>query len=123
MLNRRQLLGQRGETIACNYLKQHGYKIVQQNFRCTFGELDIIANDGNTLVIVEVKTRSSNNFGPPAAAVGFKKQSQICRATQIYLADHDTTERDIRFDVVSILIGQNGPPEIELLIDAFEFCL
>lgn len=123
MLNKRQIFGLSGEAMALKHLKQKGYKVVEKNFRCKFGEIDIIAYDGPCLVFIEVKTRSSDNFGPPAASVNLRKQQQICKATHIYITDKKLTDCEIRFDVVTLLIESNRPPEIEIIANAFEYCL
>lgn len=119
----RQSLGKDGESIAVEFLKNRGYNIVERNFRCRSGEIDIIAYDGSCLVFIEVKTRSSAAFGSPAAAVGRAKQQQICRASQFYLSRTDAVDCDIRFDVVGIVTNGRTSADIELYTNAFEFCL
>lgn len=123
MLDRRRLLGQSGEAIASKHVKKNGYKIVEKNFRCRFGEIDIIARDGSCLVFIEVKTRTSDRFGPPAASVDSRKQRQICRVTNFYLTKHNIEDCDIRFDVVAITLTKNKQPEVEIITNAFEYCL
>jgi putative endonuclease len=123
MLNIRQLLGQNGEAYASSYLKKKGYTIITTNYRCTYGEIDIIAKDDEVLVFIEVKTRTSKMFGSPAAAVDLRKQIQISKAAHHYLADLGNEEIDARFDVISVLDQKNKTTEIEHIIDAFEFCL
>lgn len=115
-------LGLQGEGLAREFLEKSGYRIVCCNYRCKLGEIDIIAKDGVTLVFVEVKTRSDSAFGSPAAAVTIRKQRQICRAAQCYLAEHGLFGTPARFDVIAIYLGKNGRQHIELITDAFELC-
>jgi putative endonuclease len=117
---KRGLLGQIGEEMAAAFLKRAGYKILVRNYRQKCGEIDIIAEENGTLVFVEVKTRNNMSFGPPFAAVTEKKQRQISRVAQDYLARHKLFDRPARFDVVSILMDRDRPPVIELLPNAFD---
>lgn len=120
MLNRRQLFGNAGEQVAGRYLQKQGLTIVHKNYRCKYGEIDIIAKDQSYLVFIEVKTRSSIKYGDPIASVTNKKQKQICKAAQNYLFEHNLTETDVRFDVIGILQQGKGQ-EINHIKDAFEF--
>lgn len=115
-------LGLRGEELAREFLEKSGYRIVLCNYRCKLGEIDIIARDGETLVFIEVKTRTDSAFGSPAAAVTLKKQRQISRAAQWYLAEHGLFGAPARFDVIAIVRRKSGRPQIELIADAFELC-
>lgn len=121
MLNSRQRLGQSGEKLAANYLKKQGYKLIEINYRSKLGEIDIVAKDRGTLVFIEVKTRSGEQYGSPAAAVTPTKQRQISRAAQCYLAEHQLFDTEARFDVVSVLRKGNDY-SIKLIRDAFELC-
>ena len=123
MLNIRQLLGQSGEARASSFLKKKGYKIISTNYRCRYGEIDIIAKNDEVLVFIEVKTRTSKEFGGPAAAVDLRKQIQISKTAHHYLANQGNIEIDARFDVVSVLTQKDKATEIEHIVDAFEFCL
>lgn len=96
-------LGKKGEEIARNYLYKKGYKILATNWRYKKDEIDIIAKDGNFLVIVEVKTRSSNYFGEPELAVTKKKQIFLIRAAERYI-NLNNINTETRFDVISIII-------------------
>ena len=115
-------LGSSGEELAGRFLEKSGYRIVARNFRCRLGEIDIIARDGETLVFIEVKTRTGAAFGSPAAAVTMKKQRQIGRAAQWYLAENGLFETPARFDVIAIVRGKGGRHRVEHLPDAFELC-
>ncbi|GAB6095074.1 YraN family protein [Desulfatiferula olefinivorans] len=118
MLNFRQLFGQSGEHHAVRYLKKNGYHILATNYRNRIGEIDIIAKEGETLVFVEVKTRSRRFFVHPKEAVTRKKQIKITRVAQYWLkANHKTGVR-VRFDVVAVL-SDHRTYEIELIKNAF----
>lgn len=110
-------IGEQGEQLACDYLSTRGYNILERNWRAGHDELDIVAEDAHDLVIVEVKTRTTDRFGGPEEAVTRTKQRKLFRATEAYL-DARPTERSVRFDVVSIVL-QRGGPRIVHIIDAF----
>lgn len=120
MSNRLQKLGKRGEQLGATFLIEKGYTIVEQNFRCKLGEIDLIARHGSTLVFIEVKTRTSSNFGTPASAVTKKKQAQISRVAQFYLQKNQLGQCDARFDVLALLVNSSGTVDIELIDNAFE---
>ena len=96
--------GKRGEDIAAAYLKNRGYRIIERNYKCLFGEIDIVAKDGDTVVFVEVKSRKSEKFGDPQGAVGREKQKKISRISLKYLEEKHLYPCDARFDVVAIKI-------------------
>ena len=108
------VVGVKGEKLALEYLKKQKYKIVEQNFRCSFGELDIVATDGNYIVFVEVKSRKNDAFGLPRQAVDWRKQKVIVQCAKYWLSSNKKTGMPCRFDVVEILGDQ-----ITLLKDAF----
>ncbi len=112
-------LGERGEEVAFRFLKKKGYRIIQKNYVCKVGEMDIIAKEKDTLVFIEVKTRTSALFGPPQLAVNFSKQRQLSKVALNYLKEKRLEDVKARFDVVAILLGQNQE-EIELIKDAFD---
>ncbi|MCC6543536.1 MAG: YraN family protein [Nitrospirae bacterium] len=107
--------GRQGEERAEEYLKTKGYNIIERNYSNRFGEIDIIARDGSTLVFIEVKTRNSSLYGFPADAVDAKKQSRIGRVALSYISDKKFTNHPCRFDVLSI-----HEDRIELFMDAFD---
>ena len=111
--------GQRGEDIAWEYLKKRGYKILERNYRCRYGEIDLVAKDGETIVFVEVKSRRSAAFGEPEESVGPAKQKKISTVALCYLEEKHLHDRPARFDVVSILTGA-GEQNILLIRDAFD---
>lgn len=95
-------LGRWGEEQAVNYLEKKGYVILERNYKNRLGEIDIVALDGEVLVFVEVKTRSSRDYGRPLEGVTWKKQRQLRRLALCYLVNSTLKERDIRFDVIGI---------------------
>ena len=118
MIERLQV-GKAGEEAAVQYLCQQGYRIVERNYRCRFGEIDLIARDGKTLTFIEVKTRRPQRFGPAAAAVTLEKQRHLIKASQLYLIQKRKACELCRFDVVTIELGAQEP-RIELIKDAFQ---
>lgn len=117
--NGKQLLGKEGERIAEAYLKKKGYKIVERNYRCVLGELDLIVLDRRVLVFVEVKTRTGNGFGTPFEAVELRKQQKMIQAAQYFIAQKGLQQRDSRFDVVGIS-WPGREPMVEHIENAFE---
>ncbi|HXP34719.1 MAG TPA: YraN family protein [Chthoniobacterales bacterium] len=113
--------GLRGEKLACHFLRNHGYKILYRNFRDrTGGEIDIICRDGDTLVFVEVKTRGGEDFGRPIEAVDRQKQLRVSKGGLAWLRLLDNPDIVFRFDVVEVLLPDEGDPRLELIQDAFE---
>ena len=111
--------GRRGEDLAHRFLRRQGFVIVARNYRLSSGEAeaDLIAREGEDLVIVEVKTRASAEYGPPESAVDPEKQRHLIRVGREYARKTDTAWERVRFDVVSIVMRE--PPEITLLRGAF----
>jgi putative endonuclease len=112
-------LGKRGEELAFRFLKKSGYKILERNYVCKMGEMDIIAQEKDTLVFVEVKTRTSMDFGPPQLAVNPTKQMQLSKVALNFLKEKKREDVKARFDVVAIVLKPTGE-EIELIRDAFD---
>jgi len=119
MTAERRQLGSDGERAAERFLRRRGYTIVARNYRCRVGEIDLIALDGSSVVFVEVKTLSGTAFGAPYDAVGVRKQRQLARVAEYYLAAQRLEDRDVRFDVVSVA-QRGGEFVCELLRDAFD---
>lgn len=116
--------GQWGEARALQHLSDRGYTIVATNYRKRYGEIDIIAKDGNTLVFIEVKCRSHQGFGSALEAVDFRKQQRICRVAMEYLQSHREDEGDARFDVIAIYRrAGTESASIEHIENAFDFSL
>lgn len=118
MLNKPQQFGQKAETMAARYLKKCGYKIIVRNHRTRSGEIDIIAREGETLVFIEVKARTSNRYGSAKAAVTPHKQRQISKVALAYLQMTDQSHIKARFDVVTVTQHQ-GAHKIDLIRSAF----
>ncbi len=113
-------IGRIGEKIAVKYLKKHGYKIIERNFKLKCGEIDIVAKEGEYICFIEVKTRTSNSFAEPYEAVDYKKQKKLYRLAEIWLSMHKLHNALCRFDIVSILLNKNcAICEIKLIKDAF----
>ncbi len=100
----KQDFGQNGENIAENYLKSIGYLIINRNYRCKQGEIDIIAKDNDEIVFIEVKTRSSIIYGKPAEAVNNYKQNHIKKAAEVYIYFNQLENFYIRFDVIEVFL-------------------
>ncbi|MFH2062704.1 MAG: YraN family protein [bacterium] len=95
-------LGLAGERIAARYLRRHGYRIVERRWSCRFGEIDLVAEFGDEVVFVEVKTRSGTGYGGGLAAVGFRKSARLRAAVYSYLQSRGWTGRPFRLDVVTV---------------------
>ena len=111
--------GRRGEDLAHRFLRKSGFTIVARNYRLASGdaEADIIGIQGDDLVIVEVKTRTSAAFGPPDRAVGEEKRAHLVRVARAYAKKTETSWEHVRFDMVTVIL--KSPPEIEHYRDAF----
>ena len=114
-----RLLGIKGEDLAVKFLKKKGYRIRSRNYKTPLGEIDIVAEDGETLVFVEVKTRADNSFGLPFEAVDYRKREKLKKVALYYLKNCCKKDLPSRFDVLSIQAG-GDKSEIEHIIDAFE---
>jgi putative endonuclease len=126
MTFKKKRLGARGEEIAARYLKKRGYRIVDRNYRNRLGEIDIVAEQGGSLVFVEVRTRSDIVFGSPFESVTVQKQQQLSKVALEYINQMGCHNRAARFDVVGVQMKQgsdNGhEAAVELLQNAFDLC-
>lgn len=113
-------LGDRGELAACRFLKEKGYEILEKNYKCKLGEIDVIARRQERLAFIEIKTRTSNQFGMPQEAVNLQKQEKIFKVAQWYMKEKKLAKTPVAFDVVAVLWKEDEPPEINLIVDAFE---
>ncbi len=113
----RKKIGNNGESAAAIYLRFHGYKIIERNFSCRFGEIDIIAQKGELLVFVEVKTRKKDSLVDGVYSVDYYKQQRIIKTAKIFLAKQ-RDEYNVRFDV--ILVESGAIPKINHIESAFE---
>jgi len=110
-------LGRKGEALAATYLTQKGYEIIEQNWRNAKDEIDIVAIHDNFLVVVEVKTRSTDYFGDPSEAVTNIKQTYLIRAAEEYVIEKEI-DLEVRFDIISIILTSNQH-RIHHIEDAF----
>jgi putative endonuclease len=112
-------LGEKGEDIAAAFLKKKGYNILFRNYKCSFGEIDIIAKHKKILSFIEVKTRSTKKYGLPQEAVTLAKQTKISRVALEFVQRYKMDNRAARFDVVSVQYLNDGC-EVDLIENAFE---
>jgi len=101
--------GALGEEAAAELLRKAGYRIVARNHRCSRGEVDVIAEKGDLLVFVEVRTRATAAFGGPEETVGTRKQRRVVAAARDYLAQRRGPPKAARFDVIAVVDGPAGP--------------
>lgn len=118
MKGRAHRFGREAETLASAYLESLGYRIVERNVRTPYGELDIVARDGEVVVIVEVKARRSNRYGTPQEALTPLKRARIRDAALAYLQSQNALNLPCRFDVIALTV-RGGTPHIAHLRDAF----
>lgn len=110
-----------GEDKACEYLKKLGFKIIDRNFRKGYGEIDIVAidsskkNEGEVLVFIEVKTRTSNQFGSPLEAITYWKLKSLIKTAQFYKMLHPKLPDGLRIDAISVILNENETQSIELM--------
>jgi putative endonuclease len=108
---KRQRLGRTGERLAAEKLASCGYRILEYNFRCSYGEIDLVAEHGDDLVFVEVKTRRGEAYGRPEEAVTARKQRKIVQVASHYLHLYHCSERSWRVDVVAVQLSVGGKIE------------
>ena len=109
---RNKSLGAYGERVAAQRLVGDGMVLVDRNWRCDLGEVDLVLRDGDTLVFCEVKTRTSAAYGHPLEAVGEAKYARLRRLAACWLEEHDAHARDIRIDLVGVLLAERGAAEV-----------
>jgi len=112
-------LGRYGEDLAYKRIKRLGYKKIIRNYRCPLGEVDLIANDGDTLVFIEIKTRRGKPTGYAKEAVNARKQRQLSKVALSYMKSNNCSDAKARFDVIAISIKEDKP-EIEVVKNAFD---
>ncbi len=108
-------VGRYGEDVAARHLSEQGFQVLHRNWRCELGEIDIVARDGDCLVVCEVKTRRSTSFGHPAEAITPRKAARLRRLTAAWLAETGLHPPQIRIDVVAVLRPPSGPAQVEHL--------
>ena len=104
-----------GEKLASDYLQKQGYKILERNFRKGWGEIDVVALDGDVLAFVEIKTKTSNKFGTPLEAITSFKIKALERTALFYKKLHPELPDALRIDAVSVILEGNGNAKIELV--------
>jgi len=108
----RRGLGDYGEALAARFLRDRGMVVLARNWRCEAGEIDIVARDGDCLVVCEVKTRRGSRFGLPVEAVTWAKVLRLRRLAAAWLHAHDDAVASVRIDVVGVLAPLDGPPRV-----------
>jgi len=109
-------LGQFGERLAADHLEAAGLLVLDRNWCCEIGEIDLVAADGAELVVVEVKTRRSLAYGSPAEAVTWRKLARLRRLAAAWLAAHDARPGSVRIDVVAVTVPAHGRPQVDHLV-------
>ncbi len=112
-MRRQTALGRYGEEVAAGYLQAIGMAVVDRNWRCDVGEIDIVAREGAVLVLCEVKTRSTEAFGTPMEAITARKVRRLRQLAYRWLCDHDIHAPSIRIDAIGVTQGRMGAPVIE----------
>jgi putative endonuclease len=112
-------LGKEGETVAADYLRECGLKILDRNFRCPLGEIDLIAKDGKTIIFVEVRSRRADSFWSPEESLTAPKFRRITKAALWYLKRQGAADAFMRFDVVAVR-WTGEKPEISWIVNAFQ---
>jgi putative endonuclease len=112
-------LGERGEMLAAHFLIQKGYKILEKNYRCAIGEMDLIAQKNSKIQFIEVKTRTSDHYGVPQEAVNAAKQKKMIRIAEWYRKDKKCQNQAALFTVIAVEWNGTGEPRIRLIEDAF----
>jgi len=117
----RHILGKSGESLAEEFLRSKGYEIVERNFKTRFGEIDLVAKDGDTLVFLEVRTKKNAVFGHPFDTVNLKKQRKIINMAKMFLVVKDIPASTVcRFDVIGLIAEEGKEIQIFHLRDAFQ---
>jgi len=111
--SRTRALGAFGEAYAARHLVDRGMVLLDRNWRCELGEIDLVLRDGDTLVFCEVKTRSSALYGTPLESVTARKAARLRRLAARWLADHQVRPRHVRLDLVGVLVSRTGSPSVE----------
>ncbi|WP_370614754.1 YraN family protein [Mumia sp. Pv 4-285] len=110
--DQRQAVGAHGENVAADYLRSRGMQVLARNWRCRWGEIDIVAQDGETLVFCEVKTRRTTTHGTPLEAITAQKAARLRRLAGAYLAQQDRRAAGVRIDVVAVLLPRRGAASV-----------
>ncbi|GAA1575652.1 YraN family protein [Kribbella sancticallisti] len=108
-------VGKYGEDLAARYLAEHGFAILERNWRCAQGEIDIVAREHRALVICEVKTRRGLNYGSPLESITYRKLATLRQLAGRWLRTHDLRPGEIRIDVIAVLMPHHGNPTVDHL--------
>lgn len=126
LFNRRKLLSDRArlgrwsEKRCERFLKGHGLRTLTRNYRCKMGELDLVMVDADgSIVFVEVRSRTQDSQVPPEATITSEKRAHISRTARLFLAVNKIEDRPLRFDVITLVLGRSGPPQIQYFPNAF----
>jgi len=109
-------VGRYGEDLAARHVQEAGWRVLDRNWRCRDGELDLVGLDGDELVVVEVKTRRTSTYGHPAEAVTRLKLARVRRLAAAWLAAHDVRVASVRVDVIAIVLPRRGSAVVEHLV-------
>jgi putative endonuclease len=118
-MGKTQEVGRLGEDAVCAFLLKNGYTILERNFYCKFGEIDIIAQKAEVLALVEVKARRENALVSGLEAVGYTKRKKLLKTAEIYI-NKTHTQKQIRFDVAQVTVHNSKPVKLEYFVNAFE---
>ena len=116
----RQRTGRLGEDAAARYLMRAGYQVVERNYRCRAGEIDLVARDGETLVFIEVRARTSTAFGTPEESVTARKQQKMIACALTYLSERGRPDQDWRIDVVAVTLDRGRVSRLDHYQHAIE---
>lgn len=119
-LPKRQALGAFGESAAMSYLQRQGYRLLERNWRCRLGEIDLIAQQGDQVVFVEVRTRRGDQYGPPEASLSSAKRKRLAALAYQYIADHGCETGPWRIDLIAISVAHGQVRHLEHIRDAID---
>jgi len=114
-------LGRRGEKLAARELRRRGYEILERRWRCRLGEIDLVARQGEVLVVVEVKARSREDYGLPIDAVDRAKRRKLSKLARAYLKAKNLRDTNVRFDLVGVTFTGGKRPRVDVFPDALRF--
>lgn len=112
-------LGRWGQKQAERFLRRKGCDTLARNYASSDGEIDLVMADGEAVVFVEVKTRRGEDFAPATSAVNYRKQQKLIRTAKRFLRQYRVSDRPLRFDVITVVLGEQGQPEIRHYPNAF----
>jgi len=115
----RKVLGRKGEKLAERFLRRKGHRVRARNYSCAYGEIDLITQHKDTIVFVEVRSLSTDQYGLPWDVLKREKKERILRAARNYLYKYRLSKKPFRFDFIQMIIGKDDPPRIEHIENAF----